>query len=561
MNHTILHSDTSTSLLDRLLEIRGVTEDRDIFLNPKLSDYRGDPFDLSDMETWTELIIETMKSGGSICIFGDYDVDGITSSYLLYHVIYHEFGYKHIKIMFPDRLKDGYWLKNSHVDQIKKDGHELIITVDNGITSIQEALYAKELWLKLVITDHHKALDELPQADALINPQVSESYHFKEICGAAVAYKLANALLKKSHLSQKQQHRIMDRLLPLVSIATVADVVPLLDENRAIVKRWLDQLTRRKNILPSLESMLDFVNIRGPIKSHHIGFVIGPRINAGGRLATGYDSIKTLLFSGAQQHEALLALDDINTERKKIQKEMYTEAQKQINTEDNILIAYGEDFHPGVVGIVAWKLTEKHNKPSLVLNIDPAAKKASWSLRAPEYFDIMHMLQSIQETSTKNSWSPILKRFWWHKQAWGISIDLDHLDELQLLLQSHCKELVTPASIQKTIKIDTLLLADERTLENLDSIQLLEPFGAANEEPVFVLQWLTLTHKEVVGKNGSWHLKLTADYDWKPIEVLYRSKWSEEDEYTIGEVYDIVGKVKFDDYKKQYYLNGIRTHS
>lgn len=561
MNHTILHPQTNKPLLERLLEIRGVVEDQDIFLNPKLSHYRWDPFDLDDMDKGTDLIIKTMKAGESICIFGDYDVDGITSSYLLYHLIYEEFGYKNVKIMFPDRLKDGYGLKTHHLDTIKEHWHSLVVTVDNGITSIEEASYAKEIWISLVITDHHKPLETLPQADALINPQISKNYHFKEICGAGVAYKLANALLKKSDFSQKKQQHIMNTLLPLVSIATVADVVPLLDENRAIVKRWLDQLTRRANILPSLESMLDFVNISGAIKAHHIGFVIGPRINAGGRLATGYDSIKTLLFSWEKQRQALVDLDAINTKRKKIQKDMYEEAKDQINTEDPILVAYGETFHPWVVGIVAWKLTEKHNKPSLILHVDTSKNTASGSLRAPEYFDVMHMLESIQEISMIDWNKGILKRFWGHKQAWGITINLDNLQQLKKLIIEHCQDIVTPDATKKSIKIDTLLLSEERTLTNLDNIQLLEPFGAANEEPIFLLQWVEIIAKEIVGKKTSWHLKLITDYWGKTIEILYRSKWDEESLYTIGQIYDIVGKVKFDDYKKQYYINWVRNHS
>lgn len=559
MNHVILNNDNDRKLLDRILKIRNIKEHQDVFLNPKLSHYRQDPFDLSDMDKWTKLIIEAMKQQQSICIFGDYDVDGITSSYLLYHLLCKEFWYKDVKIVFPDRLKDWYGLKIYHLDEMKKQWHDLIITVDNGITSIEEATYAKKIWLKLIITDHHKPLDELPDADALINPQVSENYNFKELSGAWVAYKLASALLKKSNFSEKKQTKIMNTLLPLVSIATVADVVPLVDENRAIVQRGLSQLTRRKNILPSLATMLDFVNIRWPIKSHHIGFIIGPRINAWGRLATGYDSIKVLLFSGKKQHQALKDLDDINTERRRIQQEMYKDAQQQINSEDTILLAYGEDFHQWVVWIVAWRLTEKHNKPSIVLHINTKDNQATGSLRGPDYFDIMKMLKSIQAIWLEEHQKKILQRFGGHKQAWGITINLDDLELFKELTSHYCQAFVIPTNTEKIIKVDTILTPEERTISNLDNIQLLEPFGAANEEPIFLLEWIKILHKEIVGKRWNWHLKLSGDFSWKTIEILYRSKWAEQERYKLGESYDIIGKVKFDDYKKQYYVNWVRS--
>jgi len=283
--------------------------------------------------------------------------------------------------MYPDRLKDWYGMKVHHVDTIKAAGHDLIITVDNGITSIQEMIHAKNLWLQVIITDHHKALDIIPNADAIINPQVSSWYDFKWLCGAGVVLKFTSALLKKSTLSEDIRQSIMNHFIPIVAIATVADCVPLLWENRALVKRWLAQMTRRSDMLPSLNGLLDFVNISGPMKSFHIGFIIWPRINAGGRLATWYDSLKTLLFTGEKQIECLKSLDEINDRRKKLQAEALEIALWQINIDNNILLAMDKSFHEGIVGIVSGRITEKYNKPSIVLHISESKGIAVGSLR------------------------------------------------------------------------------------------------------------------------------------------------------------------------------------
>lgn len=460
--------------------------------------------------------------------------------------------------MYPDRLKDGYGMKVHHVDTIKAAGHDLIITVDNGITSIQEMMHAKNLWLQVIITDHHKALDIVPNADAIINPQVSPWYEFKWLCWAGVVLKFTSALLKKSTLSEEIRQSIMSHFIPIVAIATVADCVPLLWENRALVKRWLAQMTRRSDMLPSLNGLLDFVNISGPMKSFHIGFIIWPRINAGGRLATGYDSLKTLLYTGEKQIECLKSLDEINDRRKKLQADALEIALQQINLDDNILLAMDKSFHEGIVGIVSGRITEKYNKPSIVLHISESKWIAVGSLRGPEYFDVMTMMQWIQAQSFwhgSQSDSGILIKYGGHKQAGGMSLRREDISLLQKLLQEYSLQ-ITPEQTKKTINVDTLIHAHERNKEILDPLDHMEPFGKQNEEPLFVLQDTIIKSVEKVGTRWKGHLKISVNHGGKHIDTLYRSKGDLTDEYTVGDTIDIVGKVKFDGYKQQHYIDG-----
>ena len=227
MKYEILNQDNNLSLLERLLAVRQVSDDPALFLNPRFSDYRKDPFLLNDMDKGVARIIDALKRQEKIMIFGDYDVDGVTSSYCVYRFITRFLGYSNISVMYPDRLQDGYGLKNKHLDEMKKKGVQLVITVDNGITSVNEAQYAKQIGIDLVITDHHHALDRVPEAVAVINPQVSPKYDFKGLAGVGVAFKLINALLAKSTFTNEKKNQIFNYFLPIVAIGTVADIVPL----------------------------------------------------------------------------------------------------------------------------------------------------------------------------------------------------------------------------------------------------------------------------------------------------------------------------------------------
>lgn len=372
MNFKLIYDNPNEDLLTRLFKVRGIDEHIDTFLDPKFADYRINPYLLNDMGKAVERIISAVKNKEKIMIFGDYDVDGVTSSFCLYRFFVKFLNYKNVSIMYPNRIKEGYGLKNLHIDDMKKKGIQLIITVDNGITSVNEAKYAKEQKIDLIITDHHKNLEEIPPALAVINPMVSPDYPFKGLAGVGVAFKLICAIVEKSTFIQEKKNHVFNYFLPVVAIGTVADVVPLVHENRVIVKRGLELINKGHKHLPSsLKGFLSYLNLKDNVDTFHIGFIIGPRINAGGRIESPYDSLRTLLHSGEKQLQYLDRIEEINTERKKMQDESFKKAETLINLDEKILIVQDESFHEGIVGIVAGRLTEKYTKPSMVIKLDP----------------------------------------------------------------------------------------------------------------------------------------------------------------------------------------------
>lgn len=233
----VLNEDTTLSLIERLFAVRKIDCSIEEFLNPSLKQYWINPEKLANIDKAVRLIFDNIAQNKKIMIFGDYDVDGITSSYILYVFFTKFLQYDNVSIMYPNRLEDGYGLKCKHVDMMKEKQVDLIITVDNGITSITEAAYAKEMGITLIITDHHHALDTLPDADVIVNPQISDDYEFKGIAGVGVAFKLINALMNFKEFDKETKAIVFEHLLPVVAIGTVADCVPLVHENRAMVKR------------------------------------------------------------------------------------------------------------------------------------------------------------------------------------------------------------------------------------------------------------------------------------------------------------------------------------
>ncbi len=547
MKINLLNTQQDISILQRLLKARNVACTTEDFLNPTLKKYRIPTSKLNDIDKATSIIFSHIKENKKIMVFGDYDVDGVTSSFSLYSFFTKHLHHKNISIMYPNRLKDGYGLKCKHIDMMKEKNIDLIITVDNGITSIQEAAYAKELWIKLVITDHHHALDIVPDADAIINPQVSQDYEFKGIAGVGVAFKLINALMKKANFSSAQKKEVFQYFLPIVAIGTVADCVPLVNENRAMVKKWLEIINRQREKIPeSLKGFLKHVNIKDQMDTFHIGFVIGPRINAGGRLASPYDSLRTLLFSWEKQKEYLEKIDEINTERKKLQDKAHRHALKLINTDEKILIATDHSYHEGIVGIVAWRITEKFYKPSVVLHMCKERGIAVGSLRWPDYFNVVEMLKTADH---------LLERYGGHKQAGGLTVKLENLDSLKNHFLEYVDDLISEETLIRTINVDTIFYAHEWNNDTLRQIQKLAPFGVGNEEPNFLFEECTIVWVDKVGQRGKGHLKLSVQHHDNIMTLLRRSKGDLLGEYNIGDTINIIGKIKPDNYHGGFFID------
>ncbi len=548
MNFNIQYENPDESLLTRLFKVRGIQDDPENFLNPKLADYWLDPFLLNDMEIAVERINKAVRNWEKIMIFGDYDVDGVTSSRLLYKFFTKFLNYKNVSIQYPDRIKDGYGMKCSHIDEMKAKWVNLIITVDNWIASVNEALYAKEKWIDLIITDHHKEHDEIPQAFAVINPQISSKYPFKWLAGVGVAFKLMNAMLTRSNFNSEEKNLIFNYFLPIVAIWTVADIVPLVQENRVIVKRWLELInTQRHKLATSIRWFLDYLNLRDNVDTFHIWFVIGPRINAWWRIKSPYDSLRALLYTWEKQYEHLVKVDEVNNERKKLQEKAFKIAEQIIDHSNNILIAADEGFHEWVVWIVAGKMTERYNKPSVVFKIDTEREMAVASLRWPEYFNIIQMLGEAES---------MLIRFWWHKQAWWLAVKLDRIEEFKEFMKDYCNKNITEENLKKTLKIDTQIYAHEWNNESLSDIEKLAPFGEGNKEPVFIINNLKIKKVEKVWKNWWAHLKIHGELDWKKLTSMFWSKWSESEKFDMDEI-NVVWKIKKDSYNGWFFMDGM----
>ena len=499
------------------------------------------------MSKGVDRIITALRNKEKIIIFWDYDVDGITASYTLYKFFTKFLNYNNISIRYPNRIEDGYGLKIKHLEEMHKENISLVITVDNGITSLEEAKYAKDLGIDLIITDHHHALDDLPDAYAVINPQVSPNYSFKGLAWVWVAFKLVNALLTKSTFSKEKKNEIFNYFLPIVAIWTVADIVPLIHENRVIVKRGLDIMNYHSDLVPKwLQGFLNFLNLKGNIDTFHIWFVIGPRINAWWRLESPYDSLKILLCENENQQTYIQKIEDINSERRRMQDQAFRIAEKELDQDQYFLSVYDESFHEGIIGIVAWRITEKYNKPSAVFKIDKEKNQAVASLRGPEYFNVIEMISKA---------SPYLKRFWWHKWAWGLTIDLDDLEKVIAIFQEHCKECITPDQLEKITMVDTILFPHEWNYEELSEIEQLAPFWEGNSEPNFLFENINVERVEKVWKNWWAHLKIFWKFWEEDITIIFWWKWDEAE--NIWEKISLVWNVKRDTFNWWFYVHWI----
>ena len=548
MKYKVLHDNKEQDLFTRLMKVRNIEDDLERFLHPSYKEYRTDPRSIHDMEAGIDRLLYAIQHNEKIMIFGDYDVDGIMSSYVIFTFFQKFLQYKNISVRLPHRIKDGYGIKTHHIDEIAACGCSLIVTVDNGITSFEEALHAKQSGIDLVITDHHKPLDRLPEAHALINPQLNQHNWFKEVCGATVAFKVCVALAEKLITDRNIKKQLHERLLPFVSIATVADCMPLIDENRLLVKKWLQLINqKRSTIAPALRQFLAYLNIK-EMDSYHIWFMIGPRLNATWRVGDPMDGLLSLLTNHPEQQLIQLQkMDDLNTERRKTQDMMIKQARELINPDRMLLVAAHESFHEWIVGIVAGRITEKHNKPSLILGVNTYDKVATWSLRGPDYFNIVEMLKTADD---------LLIRYGGHEQAWGMSVHLEDLDQVLERFHDYCESIIDLADLEKTTSVDTHLYEHELTNSIMDKVLSFGPYGEWNPEPLFLVENTVITHAEEVGRWERTHLKLHCKKDTIPFSVMQRGKGDTIGTIQTNQELNLIGKVKKDTFNGWFYVEG-----
>jgi single-stranded-DNA-specific exonuclease len=462
----------------RLLCQRGVTtpDEASRFLKPSLDDLH-DPFRLSDIARAADRILGAIDRGERIVIHGDYDADGITSTVILERVIASLGG--RVGHFIPERLRDGYGLLPASVDRLHAGGARVVISVDCGIRSVEAAGRASELGVDLIITDHHEPGSELPRAVAVINPKRADcGYPEKNLAGAGVALKLAQALCVRTG-----HERWLPGFVKIAAIGTLADVVPLTGENRVIAKVGLDLLARGPHKV-GLQALLDASGLSGkPIDSYHVSFILAPRLNAAGRMATPDIAARLLLAADdgmAGEARALAEqLNEENARRQQQEQEILAAARKVVDTDPDVgahaaLVVSGEGWHRGVIGIVASKLVDAFARPAVVISVEDGV--AHGSCRSIPAFDMLGALEAC---------SGHLQRFGGHQMAAGLTLDAAKLKPFRSALQSYADDRLGPDDLRPRLRVDAPLALDQVTGRLVDEILALAPFGLGNPRPVF----------------------------------------------------------------------------
>ena len=498
------------------------------FLNPTRDDFY-DPFLLPDMEQAVERIEQAINNKEKILIYGDYDADGITSTTILIK-FFKELGVEVDKYI-PNRLEEGYGINNKALEEIKNRGIDLIITVDTGITANDQVKYANELGLDVIITDHHEPSDEIPKAVAVIDAKrKNNKYPFNQLAGCGIAFKLTQAISIKRKLDPSKYLKNLD----IVSIGTISDLVPLVDENRVIVKLGLMLVKQTKNI--GLRKLLLKSQLK-EVDSTSISFGITPRINAAGRLGNQYDALNLFITEDVKEAERLSeVLNSYNIERQKIGNKIYEEAISQLKDEEkNCIILGKEDWHHGVIGIVSSKITEKFNKPSILLCFEDNIAKGSG--RSVPGFDLYKAISSTKE---------YLLGFGGHTMACGLSLTVENFEKFKKEITKYIDENLDISKLEKEIYIDENLTIDDLDIEKIKELKSLEPFGEENPEPIIMYENVEINGIRTLSENR--HLKLSLKKNDKIIDAIGFNLGELAEKYKIGDTIDIVGNIEINSF-------------
>ena len=478
----------------RIMRNRGLLDEREMrkYLYGSLDDLY-DPRQMKGMETAAGIIEKKLIEGKKIRIIGDYDIDGVCSTYILLKGFHRAAGNGQIDYEIPDRIRDGYGINESIIRQAAEDGIDTLVTCDNGIAALKEISIAKQLGMTVVVTDHHEVPVDaygqiLPPADAVVDPkQDGETYPYHEICGAVVAWKLINVIYEDLGIPE---HEWME-LLEFAAIATVGDVMKLQDENRLIVKYGLKKIGSTKNT--GLRMLVEKNNLDiNNLSAYHIGFVIGPCLNAGGRLKSAKIALRMLLEQDPDRVSGLAdELKELNDVRKDMTAKGETEAIEQVERfymSDKVLVVFLPECHESLAGIIAGRLREHFHKPSFVLTRgEQSAKGSGRSIEA------YHMYQGLCEVSD------LLVKFGGHPMAAGLSIEESDIDEFRRRLNENAK--LTEDDFVPQIWIDVPMPFEYVNEKIVDEVKGLEPFGQGNEKPLFAQKSLTIRNVRVLGKN------------------------------------------------------------
>lgn len=484
-------------ILARLIRNRDIIGDEAIhlYLNGTITDLH-DGMLMKDMDKAIDILMEKIQEDKHIRVIGDYDIDGINATYILMEGIKALGGFVDSDI--PDRMKDGYGLNQTLIERAVADGVDTIITCDNGIAARDEIAYGKNLGLTIIVTDHHEVPYEetdgkkqyiLPPADAVIDPKQEDClYPFKGLCGGAVAYKLIEALFE----AFGEDVEDIDYLMENVAIATVGDVMDLVGENRIFVKQGLEMLKRTGN--PGLKALMECTQVDiEHLSAYHIGFVIGPCLNASGRLDTAKRALELLCVRDKKEADRLAGdLKAINDNRKEMTILAVEEAIEEIESStlknDRVLVVYLPECHQSLAGIVAGRIRERYHKPTFILT--KAEEGVKGSGRSIESY---HMYEEL------NKCKNLLTRFGGHKLAAGLSLEEEHVDTLRIMLNA--VSTLTEEDLIPKVSIDMQMPLKYVNEELIDELELLEPFGKGNAKPVFVEKDIEILSGRILGQN------------------------------------------------------------
>jgi single-stranded-DNA-specific exonuclease len=497
-NLTSFQENIGLEFIDKLLAKRNIKTEREkeIYLSSDLK-YLSNPFLLSEMGKAVNRIKKAVENKEKILIYGDYDVDGITSTAVLYKFFKNEFGLE-LEYFLPNRIEDGYGLNINSLEKIINNDTELIITVDCGITAFKEAEYLQKKGVDLIITDHHTPAEKLPEASAVLNHHLVENddYFASEIAGVGTAYKLAQALNSKTVKKMKEE------LLPIVALGTVADIAPLRDENRIFVKNGLEMMKKDKVL--GLKILIEELKInKNTLSAGQIGFIIAPPLNAAGRIHDAEEALKLLISENSQEAKTIAQkLIKINKERQQREEKIYQEAENKIKDIDleaeKSIILYDSKWHSGIIGIVASRLLEKYNLPVILFAVNKENNTAKGSARSISSLNIYQALKYCQ--------SKVLD-FGGHKAAAGLSVKIDEIDSFINKFKEYLFKNLTEEDFLKNKRIDLNLELSALSKDFISSLEQFRPFGIANPAPKFLFQNLSSKSCYQMGKENK-HLKI-----------------------------------------------------
>jgi len=497
--------------LARLLCLRGLADPEmaQRFLNPSL-DHLHDPYLLADMLPAVERLERAIAQKERIAIHGDYDVDGITSTVMLRRAL--EMLGGDVVHFIPERLRDGYGLQPAAIERLHSEGVRLIVSVDCGIRGRDAALKARELGIDLIVTDHHEPEGTLPPAFAVINPKRHDcSYPDKNLAGVGVALKVVQALCQRA-----DKARWLPAFVKIAAIGTLADVVPVIGENRVIAKLGLGSLSTGRHTV-GLRALLEASGLTGKtIDSYQVGFILAPRVNAAGRMSTPDIATRLLLASDETMLEDARGLaqqlNEENLRRQAEEADLVAQARKAIETDPavgahNVLVVGGEGWHRGVIGIAASKLVDAYHKPSIVLSID--GDVAHGSCRSIPAFDMLDALERC---------SDLFLRFGGHKQAAGLTMEAARVPEFRARINAHADDVLEPHHLRPRLRIDGGLNLRHITAGLVEGLNALAPFGLANPRPVFQAMPVEIVDGPRPIKDR--HLKMTFRQDGRSFRAI-----------------------------------------